>query len=68
MKNLDDVDGWPGRLAPHYSAFRVADRLLLTDHRRDVLRFGPAPYLFDSQIDEAMEHLGEVARGIGRSG
>jgi kynureninase len=43
-------------------------RGVLTDHRRHVLRFGPAPYLSDDQLDEAIGHLGEVARGIGRSG
>ncbi|HKJ02235.1 MAG TPA: hypothetical protein VJ997_07260 [Longimicrobiales bacterium] len=33
-----------------------------TDARGDVLRFGPAPYLSDEQIVEAMEALGDVAR------
>jgi kynureninase len=32
-----------------------------TDYRGSVLRFGPAPYLSDAQIVEAMERLAEVA-------
>lgn len=37
-----------------------------TDARGSVLRFGPAPYLSDGQIVEAMETLGEVvSRGRG---
>lgn len=37
-------------------------RGVLTDARGDVLRFGPAPYLSDTQLRDAMEVLGEVAR------
>jgi kynureninase len=32
-----------------------------TDHRGDVLRLGPAPYLSDAQLDTAIATLGEVA-------
>jgi kynureninase len=32
-----------------------------TDFRGDVLRFGPAPYLADDQLDTAIAALGEVA-------
>ena len=32
--------------------------------RRDTLRLGPAPYLSDAQLDDAMELLGEVARTV----
>ena len=35
-----------------------------TDARGDVLRFGPAPYLTDQQLRDAMGILGEVARTI----
>jgi kynureninase len=35
-----------------------------TDYRADALRFGPAPYLSDAQIEEAMRHLGQVVRGM----
>ena len=36
---------------------------VLTDSRGDVLRLGPAPYLCDEQLVEAMGILGSVARG-----
>jgi kynureninase len=32
-----------------------------TDYRGPVLRFGPAPYLSDAQLVDAMEALAEVA-------
>jgi kynureninase len=41
---------------------RLAERGVATDHRGDVLRLGPAPYLADDQLREAMAILGEVAR------
>lgn len=33
-----------------------------TDYRGDALRLGPAPYLSDQQIHNALEILGEVVR------
>jgi len=33
-----------------------------TDHRGQVLRLGPAPYLSDAQLDRAVEVLGQAAR------
>jgi kynureninase len=41
----------------------LLERGVRTDYRGNVLRFGPAPYLDDAQIIEAMTQLGEVARG-----
>ncbi len=41
---------------------RLAERGVATDHRGDVLRLGPAPYLADDQLRAAMAILGEVAR------
>lgn len=35
---------------------------VLTDSRSDVLRLGPAPYLTDDQLREAVGHLGEAVR------
>jgi kynureninase len=43
---------------------RLAQRGVATDHRGDVLRLGPAPYLADDQLREAMAILGEVAREL----
>jgi kynureninase len=33
---------------------------VLADHRGDTLRLGPAPYLSDAQLDEAIGMLGEI--------
>lgn len=41
----------------------LLDRGVRTDYRGDVLRLGPAPYLCDDQLVQAVEALGEVARG-----
>lgn len=41
---------------------RLNARGVLTDSRGDVLRFGPAPYLSDRQLRDAMATLGEIAR------
>jgi kynureninase len=40
----------------------LRERGVMTDARGDVLRFGPAPYLSDRQLDDAMAALGEVLR------
>jgi kynureninase len=37
---------------------------VFTDYRADALRVGPAPYLADAQIEEAMRRLGDVVRGM----
>lgn len=41
----------------------LLDRGVRTDYRGDVLRLGPAPYLCDDQLVQAVEALGEVVRG-----
>jgi kynureninase len=43
---------------------RLARRGVATDFRGEVLRLGPAPYLADGQLREAMAILGEVAREL----
>ena len=35
-----------------------------TDYRDDLLRLGPAPYLSDRQLDDAIAALGEAARQL----
>jgi kynureninase len=35
---------------------------MLTDARGEVLRLGPAPYLSDGQLRDAIALVGEVAR------
>jgi kynureninase len=39
---------------------RLRDAGVLSDYRDNVLRLGPAPYLTDAQLEEAMGKLGEV--------
>lgn len=39
---------------------RLKERGVLTDYRGDVLRFGPAPYLSDRQLQDAMGIFGEL--------
>lgn len=41
----------------------LLERGVRTDYRGNVLRFGPAPYLHDGQITDAMGHLGVLGRG-----
>jgi kynureninase len=40
---------------------RLAERGVLTDSRGEYLRFGPAPYLSDDQLEQAIATLGSVA-------
>lgn len=49
---------------------RLRQRGVSTDHRDDVLRLGPAPYLNDDQLRAAIAALGEAIAGPreGRSG
>ncbi len=42
----------------------LRERGVQTDYRRDTLRLGPAPYLSDRQLDEAVEALGSAARSL----
>ncbi|HSQ60167.1 MAG TPA: kynureninase [Acidobacteriota bacterium] len=41
---------------------RLREEGVLTDHRGDLLRLGPAPYLSDRQLRDAVAALGRVAR------
>ena len=41
-------------------ATRLRSRNVFTDHRGTVLRLGPAPYVTDAQLDEAVGLLGEA--------
>jgi len=38
----------------------------MVDTRGDILRFGPAPYLSDAQLSDAIGILGRIVRGSGR--
>lgn len=44
----------------------LLERGVRTDWRGDRLRLGPAPYLCDRQLEDAVRALGEAAREVGR--
>lgn len=44
----------------------LRERDVRTDHRGELLRLGPAPYLCDDQLREAMAALGEVVGALSR--
>ncbi|HKH25262.1 MAG TPA: hypothetical protein VKA42_07350, partial [Acidimicrobiales bacterium] len=74
MIALDDLAATPNALAPHYSRFRVAERLLLTGHSHqawpDVARegqleaFDDAAALVDGKWDRAFAKADEVRAGF----
>jgi kynureninase len=43
---------------------QLHDAGVFTDFRADALRIGPAPYLCDAQLDDAMRRLGDVVRAM----
>ena len=76
MTALDDLARSPNALAPHYSRFRVADRLLLTGHSHqawpDVAReaqleaYDDAAELVDGKWDRAFARADDVRAGFRR--
>ena len=72
----DDLAASPNALAPHYSRFRVAERLLLTGHSHqawpDVARdaqqeaFDDAAELVDDKWERAFAQADEVRAGYRR--
>jgi kynureninase len=61
---LDDVGGFLALRSPVAAALvrSLHARGVWTDARGEVLRLGPAPYLSDGQLRDAMGLLGEVVR------
>lgn len=61
---LAQIGGFLALQSPQAGALSKAlsERGVWTDSRGDVLRFGPAPYLADSQLVSAIGVLGEIAR------
>ncbi|MGH8985311.1 MAG: kynureninase, partial [Acidimicrobiia bacterium] len=74
MRSLPDLTSAPNALAPHYSRFRVADRLLLTGHSHqawpDVARdgqveaFDDAARAVDDKWERAFAKADEVRGGF----
>jgi kynureninase len=64
--SLEATGGFLALRSPHARALSEALRRrgVATDSRGDVLRFGPAPYLSDAQLTEALGIFREVATAI----
>jgi kynureninase len=60
---LEDVAGFLALRSPRAAELKASlrQRGVLTDSRGQYLRLGPAPYLADAQIEEAVGIIGEVA-------
>jgi len=63
---LADTGGFLALASPRAGELcrELSRRGVATDYRGDVLRLGPAPYLADDQLRQAMAILGEVAREL----
>jgi kynureninase len=63
---LERLGGLLALHAPRAAEFQreLARRGVHCDHRGQVLRLGPAPYLCDAQLRDAIAALGEVARSL----
>ena len=61
---LTHIAGFLALASPHAAEISLAlnSRGVWTDHRGESLRLGPAPYLSDAQLDQAVEILGAVVR------
>jgi kynureninase len=60
----EGIGGFLALRSPRAAELRAGLRArdVMTDHRDDVLRLGPAPYLSDAQLADAVAALGEVIR------
>jgi kynureninase len=63
---LESIGGFVAFECPSAGSFVTAlrERGVMCDSRGTILRFGPAPYLSDRQIRDAVLALGEVARTV----
>lgn len=69
LRPQDDLSGQAGFLVlrtPHAEALTrgLRSRDVWVDYRGDALRLGPAPYLSDRQLQDAVTALGELARNL----
>ena len=64
--DLAQVGGFLALRSPHAGDLRrmLAQRDVFTDHRGDILRLGPAPYLSDAQLRDGVAALAEAARSL----
>jgi len=63
---LAGLGGFLALESPHAGKIHAAllERGVCTDFRGEVLRLGPAPYLSDTQLDDAVNALGEIVRDL----
>ncbi len=63
---LADRGGFLALTTSHAASLsaKLKERGVFTDHRGDILRLGPAPYLSDTQLETAVELLGEAVREL----
>jgi kynureninase len=63
---IESVGGFLALQSPHAGALQDAlrERDVLVDHRGNVLRLGPAPYVSDQQLCESVDALGEAVRAM----
>jgi kynureninase len=63
---MERLGGFLALRSPRAGELQVALRArgVWTDHRADVLRLGPAPYLSDRQLEDGVVALGESVRGL----
>jgi selenocysteine lyase/cysteine desulfurase len=63
---LQRLGGFLALRSPHAQAIwqGLREAGVYTDQRADIVRFGPAPYLSDRQLEEAIGILGQVVRAI----
>ena len=66
---LDQIGGFLALRSRHAAALsrRLRDRGVCTDYRGEVLRLGPAPYLCDAQLTNAIHALGDTLRSLGET-
>jgi kynureninase len=64
--DLEGIGGFLALRTPHAAELSslLRQRGVFTDHREDLLRLGPAPYLSEEQLIMAVDALGEVLRGM----
>lgn len=64
--DLEEIAGFLALRTPRAGEIsaRLRERGVSTDHRGEVLRLGPAPYLADSQLRDALEALREVVTAL----
>lgn len=65
-KPLEQNGGFLSLTSPHARDIRakLMDNGVFTDARGEILRFGPAPYITSSQIEQAMDMLNKVVAGL----